>query len=405
MESTQWYVAVRGRTVGPVSTELLCRGLQNGKVPRDALVCALGDAEWQAVAAVSPFSHEVFGAPRPLPSAPPPPLDPFASARAVAPRRDNGAGSDRPDESGREPSGAEGLSWPPVSGVVSSLPPSPSQANLVMTTRAEPRGPTAGDNGAGAPATAGGDTPRFAVDAPDEGLTPSTCGAATPSTHSGPSPSAPPTSAVRGPTPLPPLTAPPPSVGPQSPSTSPAAPIAPAASPGPFGPGATASAGANQGPAPEPAAAHDGRGSVADVDVLLDSFDDETRPRYFNWQQRIVDFFRDVSSLNLPDESLLVGSLPTTMSSVLLQEDAMWNLALCVAFGSDRLADAAAEAFFHAQIEQPAVAGIDWMIRTLLSRGFMPSGIPSEAGEHAISVLRRHCPLELRAELERTLWD
>jgi len=369
MESTQWYVAVRGRTVGPVSTELLCRGLQNGKVPRDALVCALGDAEWQAVATVPPFSHEVFGAPRPLPSAPPPPIDPFASARAVAPRRGNGIGSDRPDESGQEPWGAASLSRPPVSGVVSSLPPSPSQNNLVMATRAEARRRAFGEEDAGVPDASGGDLPRFTGNEPSEGLSPSAHGAAPTSTHPSPGPSTPPHSAVRGPM--------------------------------PFGPAAATGEGTN----PQPAAAREERGSVADVDVLLDSFDDETRPRYFNWQQRIVDFFRDISSLNLPDESLLVGSLPGTPSAVLMQEDAMWNLALCVAFGSDRLADAAAEAFFHAQVEQPAIAGIDWITRTLLSRGFMPSGIPSEAGERAVSVLRRHCPIELRAELERTLWD
>jgi len=363
MDSTQWYVAVSGRTVGPVSTELLCRGLQNGKVPRDALVCVVGDAEWQAVSAVPPFSHEIFGAPRPVPSAPPPPVDPFASARAVAPRRGNGLGSDRPDEPEPDPQAGPGFSRPPVSGVVSSLPPSPSRANLVMATRARP----ALDEGGGAP--------------PD-------------ATQPRPGPSAPPTSAVRGPTPLPPLPAP----------TS-AAPGGPATAPLPFGADAAAGEGATEGYSPDTEAGRAAFESVADVDVLLDSFDDETRPRYFNWQQRIVDYFHDIGSLHLPDEGLLVGSLPGTPSRVLLQEDAMWNLALCVAFGSDRLADAAAEAFFRAQREQPEVAGIDWITRTLLSRGFLPSGIPPEAGERAVSVLRRHCPLDLRAELERVLWD
>ena len=391
MESTQWYVAVSGRTVGPVSTELLCRGLQNGKVPRDALVCVVGDAEWQAVSAVPPFSHEIFGAPRPVPSAPPPPVDPFASARAVAPRRGNGIGSDRPDEPGPDPQAGPSFSRPPVSGVVSSLPPSPSRANLVMATRAEPRRP-AFDEGGG--------------EAPDAGYSPDADGAPLDPALPRPGPSAPPTSAVRGPTPLPPLPTPRSSAAPGGPAVGPA-PHAPASPPMPFGADAAAGEGAALGYSPDGDgdAARATRGSVADVDVLLDSFDDETRPRYFNWQQRIVDYFHDVSSLHLPDESLLVGTLPGTPSRILMQEDAMGNLALCVAFGSDRLADAAAEAFFRAQIEQPDVAGIDWITRTLLSRGFMPSGIPPEAGERAVSVLRRHCPLELRAELERVLWD
>ena len=33
MDSTQWYVAVDGKAVGPVSTDLLRRGLEQGKVP------------------------------------------------------------------------------------------------------------------------------------------------------------------------------------------------------------------------------------------------------------------------------------------------------------------------------------------------------------------------------------
>jgi hypothetical protein len=194
-------------------------------------------------------------------------------------------------------------------------------------------------------------------------------GAPPDATQPRPGPSAPPTSAVRGPTPLPPLPAP----------TS-AAPGGPATAPLPFGADAAAGEGATEGYSPDTEAGRAAFESVADVDVLLDSFDDETRPRYFNWQQRIVDYFHDIGSLHLPDEGLLVGSLPGTPSRVLLQEDAMWNLALCVAFGSDRLADAAAEAFFRAQREQPEVAGIDWITRTLLSRGFLPSGIPPERG-------------------------
>ncbi|MBN2193002.1 MAG: DUF4339 domain-containing protein [Polyangiaceae bacterium] len=333
MDSTQWYVAVDGQTVGPVSTELLRRGLRNGKVPTSALVCAIGDGEWQAVTAISPFDREVFGRDRTPSARSTPPVDPFASARAVGPRRDNGGHAPVAHRRADVRSGA--------------MAP-------FGVAHEEPH----------ADALAGENLPSFGLDLP-VGPTPA--------------PSAPQPTPIRpAPGSLPPPTAaqlrppPPPSPAPQGLS---------------------------------PTTVGDERSSLPDVDVTFDTFDDETKPRFFNWQQRIVEYFHDVSSLNLPDEDLLIGSLPTTPKAVLMQQDSMWNLALCVAFGSERLADAAARAFFAAQQDQPAIEGIDWMARTLLSRGFIPSGIPTSAGEHAISVLRRHCPAELRVTLEKTVWD
>src|SRR5436190_19763157 len=51
---SDWYVCVvGGEPVGPVSTELLVRGIESGKVPHDALVCQMGETEW----------HELFSVP------------------------------------------------------------------------------------------------------------------------------------------------------------------------------------------------------------------------------------------------------------------------------------------------------------------------------------------------------
>lgn len=62
---SDWYVCVvGGEAVGPVSTELLVRGIQSGKVPHDALVCQTGEKEWQEL-----FSVPSLAAALPGPSA------------------------------------------------------------------------------------------------------------------------------------------------------------------------------------------------------------------------------------------------------------------------------------------------------------------------------------------------
>src|SRR5690606_28145228 len=48
----------------------------------------------------------------------------------------------------------------------------------------------------------------------------------------------------------------------------------------------------------------------------------------------------------LPDESVLLGTLEQAPPEILIQQQAMWNLALCVALGSERLASAATHFLF-----------------------------------------------------------
>jgi len=275
MDSTQWYVAVDGKAVGPVSTDLLIRGLEQGKVPVDALVCAAGEAEWQDVTRVPPFSYELFGAERPEPA----PesrtsVDPFAAARAVAPEI--------------------------------------AQANVSRDIDYDDRADEV--------------TPAAGTPAP----------------------------------------------APELFTTSPESPPAP---------------GTLEAQGPE---------AGLDVDIVFDTFDDETKPRYYNWARPIAPYFQPLESVELPNEALLIGSLPTTPASLLVQEEAMWNVALCLAFGSKTLANAVANRFFQVVAELGAPAKVEWMVLTLLSRGFMPSGIPKDSGQNGFAALLRQCPDEFQ---------
>ncbi len=62
-KSSQWFVITpEGRQVGPVTTDLLVRGISANKVPRDALVARAGDPAWQEMLDVP----EIFSALRAL---------------------------------------------------------------------------------------------------------------------------------------------------------------------------------------------------------------------------------------------------------------------------------------------------------------------------------------------------
>jgi hypothetical protein len=56
----QWYVTQPGGSViGPVDTELLSRGIAEGRVPLDSLACEAGDAEWLPVDEIAIFADAV----------------------------------------------------------------------------------------------------------------------------------------------------------------------------------------------------------------------------------------------------------------------------------------------------------------------------------------------------------
>lgn len=71
----RWYVqSGDGAAVGPVSTDLVVRGIAARKIPAAARVCAVNDRSWLPLVAVPEFAVAVRGAapPPPLPIPPPP---------------------------------------------------------------------------------------------------------------------------------------------------------------------------------------------------------------------------------------------------------------------------------------------------------------------------------------------
>ena len=58
--SHAWYVTrPGGAIVGPVSTELVMRGLSEGRVPTDSLVCRSGTSSWVRIGSISVFADAV----------------------------------------------------------------------------------------------------------------------------------------------------------------------------------------------------------------------------------------------------------------------------------------------------------------------------------------------------------
>jgi hypothetical protein len=49
-----------GEPTGPVTTDLILRGISAGTVPRDVLVCRVGDREWRTLAGIRRFADAFF---------------------------------------------------------------------------------------------------------------------------------------------------------------------------------------------------------------------------------------------------------------------------------------------------------------------------------------------------------
>lgn len=59
MTEQWWVLGSDRRPVGPVTTDLLVKGISAGKVPTDSLVCVVGGAEWQSLSDLAPFAPAV----------------------------------------------------------------------------------------------------------------------------------------------------------------------------------------------------------------------------------------------------------------------------------------------------------------------------------------------------------
>jgi hypothetical protein len=137
--------------------------------------------------------------------------------------------------------------------------------------------------------------------------------------------------------------------------------------------------------------------SIPEIDVEMDPEQDEPSP--VDWTDPFASFFLVGEDVVLPDERALLGSLAVAPRETFRREESLWNLALCLAYGSDELGTAAARAFFEAVGEQGDAERIEWMRRTLEGTGFVPSGLPEEAGRRAFERLRSTCPPALSDQL------
>jgi TPR repeat protein len=141
----------------------------------------------------------------------------------------------------------------------------------------------------------------------------------------------------------------------------------------------------------------DADGSAQDIDVDVDWGDagDASASPAIDWSNPFESYFL-VGDVELPDERTILESLPVVPRETFRHDGALWNLALCLAYGSDEVGVAAAKAFFDTITEQGNVERLEWMSRTLLGNGFVPSGIPAEAGQRAFQRLRSLCPSSLQ---------
>src|SRR5262249_38709778 len=106
-------------------------------------------------------------------------------------------------------------------------------------------------------------------------------------------------------------------------------------------------------PAPRPAMA-----ALPEIDVALDDSPG------IDWSDPSESYVPLGNEVALPDAQALLESLSVASRETFHHEDAMWNLALCLAYGSDELGAAAARAFFDAVAHQGGGERLDWMSRT-----------------------------------------
>ena len=362
-ESTPWYVAVGDTSVGPVSAELVVRGIQQRKVPPEALVCEVGSAAWIPLASVEEFHAAV------IQSYPPPPPGSVDAQFWLA----------------------HGFRFPQPAAL-------PSLDDPLYAAR-----PTPAPHPPPAPISAGAALKRTlppVTPPPRRSASPSQT-SALPAVTPPPRRSSPPPQLGALPPAAPPparRTLPPPSPPPRR-SPIPPLPPAPTSSSGRMAPPVAASpveappveappveappvAVLAETPTPPPSVAVAPRASASDIVVDLDIEEVIPSPS-IDWTERFQSYFLVGEEISLPDEDALLASLSCAPRDTFQHDEALWNLALCMAYGSDAVAEAAARTFWEVVAEQGNLDRLAWMDRTLLGNGFVPSGIPAEAGRRA----------------------
>jgi hypothetical protein len=297
-----WWIAVSGKTVGPVPTDTILRGIETGRIPREAFVCEVGASEWSLLTVV----------------------DEFVSALSRCPAA-------------------------PTNDYVSSTQAGCSSGEVAVADNQQPSEElSTGDDTHAAPYGQG-----------DAGE----CSAARvrqlwPDSHNS-----------------------------RSAAKDTAADEVSYA--GPIGQAALS----DSHPATDDS-------DEFGIDIVFEETSSESRSD-IDWSRRFHSYFLVGQNVELPAEHELLSSLDTTPVEAFRCDEGLWNLSLCLAFGSDRVSQAAAEAFFARVVPVAGSERLAWICRTLQSTGFMPSGIPRLAGNRGVEQLRRCCPTDLVATMER----
>ena len=364
-EQQQWYVTIAGNAVGPVSTDLVLRGIKHRKIATEAYVCVVGADRWQALTEVPEF-HGALREHGLLPEVPKEDVEPQVGGELtladIAAAQAGNADPAQPDAMQAVRQGIERL-----------LSPHPVTAEALKN-----------------------------VDEDDES------DATAPFSN-------------RPPIALPPMVAAQPAAPEQTPAaasgideqseiTHVAALLPSSPAPDVAIHEASEEPGYYEGPIPaEPRNGKhvdvqlNSRPPMHSIDIDVDFSMDEPHAPAIDWNRGFAEYFLVDAEVTLPDQDQLLRSLSSTPHETFLNDEAMWNLALCLAFGNNAVASVAADVFFDVVMAHGQWDRIEWMTRTLLSRGFMPSGIPHPAGNAGIGRLRQACPPELLMQLESQL--
>jgi hypothetical protein len=300
-EQNQWYVTIEGNAVGPVSTDLVVRGIKHKKIATNAFVCVVGASEWQSLADVAEF-HAALSEGGLLDAAVPRnghPVDDDTLENSVSSKPADTLVETPPllkdADDGEESDTTASFSSKRSLELAAAVAQEPIETHELQPSEQEPR------NGKHAEIKLEG-RPRF------------------------------------------------PSV-------------------------------------------------EFDIDITVE----DSHETSIEWGRGFTAYFLVGVDVELPEEHALLRSLASESRETFIHDEAMWNLALCLAFGSDAVARAAAAVFFDVVTAHDLEDRIEWMSRTLLSRGFMPSGIPHEAGYRGLAHLQSVCPPILQPNLEREI--
>ncbi len=126
------------------------------------------------------------------------------------------------------------------------------------------------------------------------------------------------------------------------------------------------------------------------------------RQAALDWTDPLLGYLAHWHDASLPPESVLMRELDMAPPEVLIQQQAVWNLTICVALGSDALSAKATEVLFTTLERFGRPDRFAWVLRALRGKGFVASEIPNDAAQRAVDRLMRACPPGLLAAMGRS---